>query len=130
MARNCKKNQRSMYYALYSDKIPILDDDGNPTLEYKDGFLNPVPFKASLSSGKAEAEENPFGTSVSYDRIISTCEMDIPIDANTVIWYKNTVTYNDDGTVNGNSADYKVSAPPLDGLDSLRIAIKYQEKTS
>lgn len=122
--RDCKKNQRKMYYALYKDKIPILDSDGNPTFEYKTGYEEPVEFSACLSTGQSNAEESPFGVNVSYDRIISTSNTLLPINENTVIWVNNEPTYNDDLTVNSDSADYKVAALPLDGLNSLRIAIK------
>lgn len=124
--RDCKKNNRKMYYSLYSDEIPILDSEGNDTLETKVGYLAPVEFHASLSSGKATAEESPFGTNVIYDRIINTFDKTIPIDENAIIWVHNVPTYNDDNSVNSDSADYKVSAKPLDGLDSIRIAIAYK----
>lgn len=124
--RGCKKNEKVMHYALYSDKIPILDDNGDETLEYAKGYYKPVEFRASLSAGKSTSEETPFGNDVSYDRIISTTDKSVPIDENARIWVDNEITFNQDGSVNGDSADYKVSAKPLDGLDSIRIAIAYK----
>ena len=128
--RNLKKNSRTMYYSLYDSEIPIYDEDGNPELETMAGYDNPVPFKASLSTGQSDAEESPFGKNVTYDRVISTCNTSLPIDENSLIWVKNTPVYNDDGTVNPDSADYEVAAPPLDGLNSLRIAIKKRSKSA
>ena len=122
--RNCKKNQRRMYYALYSDRIPIVDENGNEEFEYQIGYEKPVEFYACLSYGQSNAEESPFGTNVSYDRVISTADTSLPIDENSIIWVRNEPIYNEDGTVDGASADYKVAALPLDGLNSLRIAIK------
>jgi len=113
-----------MFYALYSDKIPVLDDEGNETLETTEGFLNPVEFQASLSSGTSNADESPFGANISYDRVISTVDTSLSIDEHSIIWYKNEPVYKEDGTVDDASADYKVAAVPLDGLNSLRIAIK------
>ncbi len=127
--RNCKKNQREMYYALYKDDVPIFDDSGFEELETKSGYDAPVSFKASLSTGQSDAEESPFGKNVSYDRVISTCDTSLPIDENSLIWVKNKPVFNADGTVNGDSADYEVAAPPLDGLNSLRIAIKKRSKS-
>lgn len=121
---NCKKNERTMYYALYTGKEQIVDSNGNSTFEYKSSYSVPVQFKASLSDGKSTAEEQPFGYDVKYDRVISTCDTSLPIDENSIIWVKNTPTYNQDGSVNSSSADYKVAALPLDGLNTLRIAIK------
>ena len=127
--RNLKKNERDLYFALYKDDIPIYDENGFEELEGKPGYENPVPFKASLSTGQSDAEESPFGKNVTYDRVISTCDTSLPIDENSLIWVKNTPVYNADGTVNPDSADYDVAAPPLDGLNSLRIAIKKRSKS-
>ena len=127
--RGLKKNQRTMYYALYDSEIPIYDDDGNLELETMAGFKEPVQFKASLSTSQSDAEESPFGKNVTYDRVISTCDTSLPIDENSLIWVKSKPTYNADGTVNPDSADYEVAAPPLDGLNSLRIAIKKRSKS-
>ena len=127
--RDLKKNQRKMHYALYDSEIPIYDENGNEELETRAGYKNPVLFRANLSAGKSNAEESPFGKDVSYDRVISTCDMDLPIDENSLIWVKNKPVFNADGTVNPDSADYEVSAPPLDGLDNLLIAIKRRSKS-
>ena len=127
--RNLKKNSRTMYYALYDSEIPIYDEDGNPELETMVGYKNPVQFKASLSTGQSDAEESPFGKNVTYDRVISTCDTSLQIDENSLIWVKSKPVYNADGTVNPDSADYEVAAPPLDGLNSLRIAIKKRSKS-
>lgn len=127
--RNCKKNQRPMYYALFDNEIPIYDENGNEELETRAGYKEPVLFYASLSTGQSDAEESPFGKNVSYDRVISTCDTSLPIDENTLIWVKNKPVFNADGTINGDSADYEVAALPLDGLNSLRIAIKKRTKS-
>lgn len=127
--RNCKKNRRQMYYALFDNEIPIFNDKGEEELETRAGYKTPVLFYASLSTGQSDAEESPFGKNVSYDRVISTCDTSLPIDENSLIWIKNKPVYNADGTVNGDSADYEVAAPPLDGLNSLRIAIKKRSKS-
>lgn len=127
--RGLKKNQRPMYYALYDNEIPIYDENGNEELETRAGYKTPVLFYASLSTGQSDAEESPFGKNVTYDRVISTCDTSLPIDENALIWVKNKPVFNADGTVNGDSADYEVAALPLDGLNSLRIAIKKRTKS-
>lgn len=127
--RDLKKNLRKMHYALYDSEIPIYDEDGNEELETRAGYKNPVLFRANLSAGQSNAEESPFGKDVSYDRVISTCDMNLPIDENSLIWVKNEPVFNADGTVNPDSADYEVSAPPLDGLNNLLIAIKRRSKS-
>lgn len=127
--RDLKKNLRKLYYSLYDEEIPIVDENGFDELETMAGYKNPVLFRANLSAGQSNAEESPFGKDVSYDRVISTCDMDLPIDENSLIWVKNKPVFNADGTVNPDSADYEVSAPPLDGLNILLIAIKRRSKS-
>ena len=128
--RSLRKNQRPMHYALYNNEIPIYDASGNLELETRAGYQNPVFFHAHLTAGKSDAEESPFGKDVSYNRIISTCDTSLPIDENSLIWVRNQPVFNADGTVNPNSADYEVAAPPLDSLNSLLIAIKKRSKSA
>lgn len=116
--RNATINTRTMFYALYGKKIEIGDE-----FEKRIGYFEPVQFNACLSTGQSNAEESPFGANISYDRVISTVES-LPIDENSIIWINTKPTYLEDGSVDGSTADYKVAAPPLDGLNSLRIAVK------
>lgn len=116
--RNATINTRAMFYALYGKKIEIGDE-----FEKRIGYFEPVKFNACLSTGQSNAEESPFGANISYDRVISTVES-LPLDENSIIWINTKPTYLEDGSVDGSTADYKVAAPPLDGLNSLRIAVK------
>ena len=83
-----------------------------------------MAFRASLSTGQSNAQENPFGTSVDYDRIICSTDMNLPITETTLLWIGKEPSYLDDGSVDPSSANYKVAAHPLDGMQSLRIAVK------
>lgn len=122
--RNATINTRTMFYALYGKKIEIGDE-----FEKRIGYFEPVQFNACLSTGQSNAEESPFGANISYDRVISTVES-LPIDENSIIWINTKPTYLEDGSVDGSTADYKVAAPPLDGLNSLRIAVKKVSNTT
>ena len=120
MRKQLKRNKRKMYYALYDKQMPVGDD----VLECKAGYKKPVIFRASLSTGQSNAQENPFGTSVDYDRIICSTDMRLPITETTLLWIGKEPSYLDDGSVDPSSANYKVAAHPLDGMQSLRIAVK------
>ena len=43
--RLVKRNLRTIYYSLYSDRLPILDDDGYETGETGIGYEDPVELK-------------------------------------------------------------------------------------
>lgn len=120
--RPAKKNLRQMRYALYEGKKPTYDKDGNPTFENKESFSDPVEFSANLSAGTSNADEQPFGASVKYDRIILLYDMDCPIDEHSRIWVKNKPFV--DGKFDPDTADYEVAAAPLDSLNVMRIAIR------
>lgn len=121
--RNLKRNERKMWYALFVDEIPVYDDEGNPTFETRPGFSNPVQFKANLSAGNSNADEEPFGNDVVYDRIILTHDLSLPIDEHSLLWVKKEPTYIG-LIVDPESADYEVAAAPIDSLNVLQIAIR------
>ena len=124
--RKSKKNAQKLFYSLYSSKIPILDDEGNPTFEYTNGYSEPVEFSDYVSPGKSDSTDSPFGTDLEYDRILLTYDMKIPIDEHSILWVgKQPVTNN--GVTDFTSANYKVSAPPVYGLNAIQIAISLRK---
>ena len=136
--RSLKKNMQRLCYSLYSEEITVYKRDENGEIKYVEvdgeripvdmgtmaGYSKPVLFHANISAGKGEAEIAVFGTSLDFSRVISTCDMTCPIDELTRIWIDNEVQYNADGTVDGDSADYKVAAKPAKSLNNIVIAIK------
>lgn len=119
--RDLKRNQREMYYSLYTEQSADSEYD---VLDTVAKYSAPVKFKASLSAGKSDSDDSPFGKDISYDRIISTVKKDLPITETSLIWYGVKPTLLADGSADPSSANYKVAAAPLDGLDGVRIAIK------
>lgn len=142
--RSLKKNKRSIYFATYSEQITIYkkDDDGNIVYEEIDGELIPViiaekagysepkEFYANISAGKGTAQEEVFGTDVDFTRSICTTDLSLPIDERSIVWIESEPKYLADGTVDPDSADYKVAAKPAKGLNSLVIALKALPKGS
>lgn len=136
--RSLKKNKQKLYYATYSDEIPVYetDDDGKIKYTEVDGELSPIPigtmagynepviFYANISAGKGDVQADVFGSSVDYSRTISTCDMDCPITKLTRLWIGCEPQCNEDGSVDGDSANYEVAAPPAKSLNGIVIAIK------
>ena len=125
--RDLKRNQRKMYYSLYVEQRNDSDFD---ILDTVAKYSAPVEFKASLTAGKSDLDDSPFGKDISYDRIISTVNKDLPITETSLIWYGTEPVLSEDGSADPSSADYKVAAAPLDGLDGIRIAIKSIAKSN
>lgn len=126
--RSLNKNQRRLWYALYQDKKPILDENNDETGDYIKGYSPPVLFYASLSAGKGNAQKDVFGTDVDFTRTISTTDLKLPITENSLIWYETEPVLLADGSPDSNSADYEVAARPADGLNVLVIALKARTK--
>lgn len=136
--RSLKKNQQSLYYATYSGEIKTYQRDEAGNIIYAEvdgekiqielgtaaGYNHPVLFNANISTGRGNAQEEVFGSNVDYTRTIFTTDMNCPIDELSLIWIENEPKYNSDGTVDANSADYKVAAHPARSLNSIMIAIK------
>lgn len=125
--RDLKRNQRKMYYSLYVEQGNDSDFD---ILDTVAKYSAPVEFKVSLTAGKSDSDDSPFGKDISYDRIISTVNKDLPITETSLIWYGTEPVLLEDGSADPSSADYKVAATPLDGLDGIRIAIKKMAKSN
>ena len=125
--RDLKRNQRKMYYSLYVEQGNDSDFD---VLDTVAKYSAPVEFKASLTAGKSDSDDSPFGKDISYDRIISTVKKDLPITETSLILHETEPVLFEDGSADPSSADYKVAAAPLDGLDGIRIAIKRIAKSN
>lgn len=125
--RDLRRNQRKMYYSLY---VTQENDSDFDVLDTVAKYSAPVEFRAGLSAGNSDADDSPFGKDISYDRIISTVKKDLPITETSLIWYETKPVLLEDGSADPRSADYKVAAMPLDGLDGIRIAIKRIAKSN
>ena len=142
--RSLKKNQQNLWYSTYADQITeyYRDSDGNIIYDEIDGELiprikceragynKPVSFDINISAGKGTAQEEVFGTDVDFTRSICTTDLSLPIDERSIVWIDSKPKYLSDGTVDPNSADYKVAAKPAKGLNSLMIALKALPKGS
>lgn len=127
--RSLKRNQRTLYYQLYQDHIPIYETDldgnivtdpmtGEPLLtgEYEVGYANPVEFRANVSAARGEANTDPFGVDTQYDKTVCSCDMKLPIDELSQL-------YVDQKPGDGRKADYKV-VKVAKSLNSVLYAIK------
>lgn len=81
-----KRNLKPVYYCLYADRVPLLDDDGNETSEQRIVYGEPVKLMCSVSPATGYAQANMFGNLESYDKVLITDDMTCPIDENTVLF--------------------------------------------
>ena len=123
------RNKSRFYYALYKERIPIIDDYGNTTGEYDVIHENPVEFAANISAAKGETTTRQFGESESYDKVIVMDNDAPPIDEYTVLWIDTVPQVDEDGALATNDEnevitphDYIVKKVAR-SLNSVSIAI-------
>lgn len=83
--RSMEINKISVWYALYTEKQPILDDEGYETGEYTSGYALPVKIRIRVSPNNGEVTNNVFGALLDYDNTMVTTD-DLPIDEYSILW--------------------------------------------
>jgi hypothetical protein len=84
--RTLLRNKTPIYYALYTDRTPIIDAQGYETGDYSEGYTEPAELWASVSANKGEASVEPFGADLDYTKTIITDDMTCPISETSRLW--------------------------------------------
>lgn len=140
--RDLKKNEQEIWYSTYAGQVTdyYRDPDGNIIYDEIDGEMiarirgdrplydAPVRLDICISAGRGKAHENVFGSDVDFTRSMSTTNLSLPIDEKSIIWIESAPSFQPDGSVDPNSADYKVAAKPAKSLNTVLIAIKQLPK--
>ena len=130
--RNLKSNNRVMWYATYQGVTDEVDANGDLTGRQVASYSQPVQFEANLSATRGTqgftgtgATYDYFGADIEYDLIISTAQMDLPLDEFSLIWTNDPVAV--DGVVDPETANFKVKAVAR-GLHHMKYAIRMLQK--
>ena len=117
-----------MWYATYSGVTDETDANGDLTGRQIPSYSEPVQFEANLSATRGTqgftgtgASYDYFGADIEYDLIISTCQMDLPLDEYSLIWIHEPVAVN--GVYDYTTADFKVKSVAR-GLHHMKYAIR------
>jgi hypothetical protein len=81
-----ERNKTDFYSALYTERVPIVDEYGNDTGEYDVKHGNPVKSSANISAARGETQTRQFGENVSYDKVIVIDDTASPIDEYSILW--------------------------------------------
>ncbi len=108
--RCMQRNKVDFYYALFSKRVPIVDEYGNDTGEYDVQHGNPVKSSANISAAKGETQTRQFGENVSYDKVIAMDNDSPPIDEYSILWIDTMPELNADGSLAVDS-EGKVKTP-------------------
>ena len=141
--RPLRRNRKKMYYSLYSETVPTYetDDEGNVIYTLIDGeevpvetgspttvYAEPVEFFGNIHGAGGEAEAQAYGVSLgAYDAVLYEVIGTLPLDETSRIWVNSEPTFNDDGSVRPESADYVVKRVPPSLNEQVYLLAK-QEK--
>lgn len=119
--RALNRNKIRFFYANYRDKIPLKDEYGNLTGEYKISYTNPMAVCANISATRGEATTRQFGEDESYDRIIVLDDPKFPIAVTSILWIDTPPEIAEDGSTK-TPHDYIVKQVAT-SLNSVSIAV-------
>lgn len=127
--RNLIRNNRTMWYAVSPSVTKEVDENGDFTGNEVMEPTKPVEFHANLSATRGTqgftgtgADVDYFGADVDYALIISTAQMDLPINEHSLIWTEKPVL-DEDGFADPETAQYAVTAVAR-GIYHMKYAIK------
>ena len=85
--RSLNKNKRQIYYALYLNDEPIIDEYGNETGESTPNYGEPIALRCNVSSAVGEDIVQAFGNFTNYTRVLCVGTANCPIDEDSIIWF-------------------------------------------
>lgn len=80
------ENRQTVWYSELISVVDVLDEDGYKTGEKEKTYSEPKPFLIYVSPARGDATWMPFGISHSYTNVMSTCDLDCPIEETSVLW--------------------------------------------
>ena len=92
-----KRNQIPFWYALYTGKQAVVDENNYETGEQKMTYSNPVKSAANISPARGESLARQFGDNVDYDRVM-VMEAS-PINEYSVLWVETVPQLELDGSL-------------------------------
>ena len=115
--RSMMKNETGFWYALFDRAENIIDEDGHKSAEKELIYHNPVYAEMNVSPPSGPVAIRAFGLKEDYDRILVSCDLDIPITSTSVLWVDTPPVINPDGSTD-TPYDYVVKkvAPSLNVL--------------
>lgn len=122
--RTPRRVKQSMFYSTIHQAEPIYarDEDGNIIYQtmpdgermpkkigdYPEGYNEPVAFKNSITGNLTEDELKAYGADARKIAKMTYKKGEFPFMVGTLIWKESAVQYNDDGTIDESSADYRI----------------------
>lgn len=85
--RGLQRNQRQIYYALYTGEAANVDDYGNETGESTPTYGEQIALMSHISAASGEEAVQAFGSFTGYSRTMYVADNDCPISEDSIIWF-------------------------------------------
>ena len=83
--RALERNKQTIYFANYTGRSVITDENGLETGESELSYSTPTSAKVNVSASRGEASLDLFGTDLNYTNTIVT-DKDLGIDEHSILW--------------------------------------------
>ena len=84
--RDLKRNTQKVYFKLYLGEQEIIDQYGNSSGSYIPVYGDLMSADLVVSPNKGSTETEQFGAILDYDRTMTTANVKLQIDENSVLW--------------------------------------------
>lgn len=105
MAYTGERNKTTIYYANNMGEVPLTDADGYYTGETRITYSNPLPLRMNVSEAKSRMDRlgsatyiDPYGLELGYNKVLATCDMNCPIEEDSILWIDKMPVIKQDGT--------------------------------
>ena len=85
--RSLNKNRRQIFYALYIDDEPIIDEYGNETGERTPTYGIEIALECNISAATGQEAVQAFGSFTGYSRTMFVADSRCPIGEDSIIWF-------------------------------------------
>lgn len=135
--RDLRRNQKTIYYTLYQDSVPVYELDENGKIIYVEingekvpvetgettsGYSEVKEFSFNVSASKGETENNVFGKSLDYDKVLLTHNTACEIDEYSRLWIDTKPFMGNDGKTDS-EPEYEVKRVAK-SLNHIMYAVK------
>lgn len=90
--RSLNKNKRPIYYALFVDDEPILDEYGNETGESNPLYGDIKELRCNVSAATGEETVQAFGSFTNYSRAVCVSDNNCPLAEQAAVWFGADIT--------------------------------------
>lgn len=85
--RNLNRNRRTIYYALRTGDVPIIDENGNETGESAPAYSVTTPLRCNISAATGYDAVQAFGNFTEYTRTVCVADASCPMNEESIVWF-------------------------------------------